>query len=403
MPAAPLTQSTMPQSPPASEILDRVRNLASVVESRVREAESLRCLPESTIRDFHDAGLFRIVQPQRYGGYALSPAVLFEAQVELGAVCPSTAWVLGVLGVHSWQMALFPLEAQEEVWGEDDTTLISSSYAPTGKIERAPGGYRVSGRWSFSSGCDYARWVFLGGFVPPEGPDSRPDMRTFLLPRSDYRIDDTWHVSGLKASGSKDIVVDGAFVPEYRTHRLMDGFKQNSPGNLHHSSPIYRLPFGQIHVRSVSTPALGAALGALRHYRERTATRLAATDQSKVAEDPTPQLTCAQAAADLDTELTILRRNFQELLSAAETQQPLPLERRIQFRFESARAAGTALRVVDQLHLTSGARAIFLDNPLQRFFQDVHAIRAHYANNPEPPGRNWGRVQFGSKNQDFFI
>src|SRR5207253_2212904 len=129
----------------------------------------------------------------------------------------------------------------EDVWGRDSETLISSSYAPTGQIERDDGGYRVSGRWSFSSGCDHCQWVFLGGFVPVEA-GQLPDMRTFLLPRADYRIDDNWHVAGLKATGSKDIVVDGAFVPEHRTHKLIDGYKQRSPGNAVNTAPLYRLP-----------------------------------------------------------------------------------------------------------------------------------------------------------------
>src|SRR5262249_38516935 len=178
-----------------------------------------------------------------------------DVQMTIAAACPSSAWVLGVVAVHGWQLALFPPQAQEDVWGRDREALISSSNAPTGKVIRVEGGFRISGRWSFSSGCDHCHWVFLGGFAPT-APGEKPDMRTFLLPRSDYRIDDNWHVAGLKGTGSKDIVVEDAFVPEHRTHRLIDGYLLKSPGHALNPAPLYRLPFGQIFVRSVSTSAI---------------------------------------------------------------------------------------------------------------------------------------------------
>ena len=127
--------------------------------------------------------------------------------------CPSTAWVLGVVGVHQWQLALFDERAQNEVWGASNEVLISSSYMPVGKVERVEGGYMLSGRWGFSSGSKYCDWAFLGAFVP--GLDGKPpDMRTFLVPKGDYRIEDTWKVMGLRATGSNDVVIDGCFVPE---------------------------------------------------------------------------------------------------------------------------------------------------------------------------------------------
>src|SRR5262249_54032032 len=155
--------------------------LAPILAARAAEADALRRLPDQTIADFHAAGFFRMLQPARWGGLEIDPGVFFDVQTTIAAACPSSAWVLGVVGGHNWQLALFALEAQGEVWGGDPRTLISSSYAPTGRITRAEGGYRVSGRWSFSSGCDHCQWVFLGGFVPQEGEGRPPDMRTFLL------------------------------------------------------------------------------------------------------------------------------------------------------------------------------------------------------------------------------
>ncbi len=175
----------------------------------------------------------------------------------------------------------------------------------------------MSGRWSFSSGCDHCRWVFLGGLVPSEAEGKPPEMRTFLVPRGDYRIDDTWHVAGLKGTGSKDIVVEDAFVPEHRTHRLIDGYKRKSPGNAVNTAPLYRLPFGQVFVRSVSTSAIGIAQGALDAYRAVAAKRVAACDGAKVAEDVSTQFACASAASVIDEVRLVLYRNMDELMARA--------------------------------------------------------------------------------------
>jgi 3-hydroxy-9,10-secoandrosta-1,3,5(10)-triene-9,17-dione monooxygenase len=385
------------------EILERARALAPVLQQRAAHAAELRRLPDETIADLRSSGLFRLLQPARWGGFEVDPGLFFDAQIALAAACPSTAWVFGVVGVHAWQLALFPLAAQEEVWAADALALISSSYAPTGTVERAEGGYRLRGRWSFSSGCDHCQWAFLGGLVPPEKEGAPPEMRTFLVPRSDYRIDDNWFVAGLKATGSKDIVVSSAFVPEHRTHRLIDGYRRNSPGNEVNPAPLYRLPFGQIFVRSVSTSAIGIAEGALATFTEIARRRVAAGDGSKVAEEAQTQLVCARAAATIDEIKLILHRNFDELMALVRKDAELPLERRLRFRHDSALAVHRCMEVVDAIFSASGGRAIFLDSPLQRYFQDIHAARAHYANNPDKPARNWGAVQLGLKNADFFV
>jgi 3-hydroxy-9,10-secoandrosta-1,3,5(10)-triene-9,17-dione monooxygenase len=384
------------------ELFARARALSPALRERTGEAEELRRIPDRTIAEFHEAGFFRMLQPSRWGGLEVNPRTFFDVQMEIAKGCPSSAWVLGVVAVHAWQLGLFAEEAQKDVWGRESRTLISSSYAPTGKIERAEGGFKVSGRWSFSSGCDHADWVFLGGFAPTLS-DGPPDMRTYLLPKSDYRIDDNWHVAGLKATGSKDIVVDGAFVPEHRTHRLIDGFRCKSPGNEVNASPLFRLPFGQIFVRSVSSTSIGIAERALEAFTSTAAKRIAAGDQSKVAVDPTVQRIAADAAAVIDEVKLVLYRNMDELMSYAEKGEVAPLDRRVRFRFDSSNAADRCAKVVNSLFTESGGRAIFLGNPMLRAWLDVNAARAHYANNPEKPGRNFGGVQLDLKNADFFL
>lgn len=386
-----------------AELRARAVALQPVLAERVAEADGLRRVPDATIADFKEAGFFRMLQSARWGGLEVDPPVFFDVQTTIAAACPSSAWVLGVLAVHAWQLALFAEQAQEDVWGKDSSVLISSSYAPTGKVARVDGGFEISGRWSFSSGCDHGQWAFLGGMVPPATPDGPPEMRTFLVPRKDYRIDDTWHVMGLKGTGSKDVVIEDAFVPEHRTHRLIDGFKRSSPGNEINKAPLFRLPFGQIFVRSVSTTAIGIAQGALDAYRKNTASRIAASDGAKVALDPSAQVVAAHAAATIEDLRATLHRNFGELMAQARAGEEMPLERRLKFRLDSSLAVQRSLEVVDALFTESGGRAIFTGSPLLRFFLDIHAARAHYANNPEKPSRNLGGVLLQQKNADFFV
>jgi len=371
------------------EYLARVRTLIPALRERAPACEALRRVPDETMKDFQAHGLLRALQPRRWGGLELDPWTFYESVMEVASACASSGWVLGVVGVHNWQLALFPEQAQQDVWGDDGSVQISSSYAPTGKIERVAGGFRVSGRWSFSSGCDHCDWVFLGGVAPGEGPF--PDMRTYLLPRSDYRIDDNWRVAGLCGTGSKDIVVDGAFVPEHRTHRFADGFLLKSPGQSLNPGALYRLPFGCVFACAIAVPAIGAAQGALDVFAQAARSRVSGLGGGKVSEDAFVQARVAAAAAEIDASRESLRRDWRELFALAETGAGIPLAPRVRCRFDSSQAVLRGVAAVDRLFEASGGRAIFLDNPIQRIFRDVHAMRAHALNNPDGGARLFGR------------
>lgn len=382
-------------------LMERVDALLPALRERADHTEELRRLPDETVADMHAAGLWRMLQPKRWGGLEVHPNTFFEAQIKIASACPSTAWVFGVVAVHSWQLALFAEQAQQDVWGDDDTVLISSSYAPTGKVKRVDGGFEISGRWSFSSGCDHCDWVFLGGFAPTDG--GPPDMRTFLVPKSDYVIEDNWHTIGLKGTGSKDIVIASAFVPEHRTHKMSDGFKCDNPGNAVNDAPLFRIPFGQLFVRSVSTSAIGIASGALDFYREVTAVKVGAADGLKAAENPEAQLACARASSGLDQIRLVLHRNFDAMMDHAERGTSPTLEQRVAWRYDSSDTVQRCVEMVDTMFTACGARALFQSSPMQRYFRDVHAARAHYANRPDKPGQNLGRVMLGHRTQDWFI
>ena len=376
------------------DYLDRVRALLPRLRERAPQAERLRRLPDETFADFQQAGLFRALQPKRYGGYELDPSVFYQAVVEVGTVCGSSGWVLGVIGVHNWHLAIFPPQAQEDVWGEDTSVQLSTSLAPTGTVEQVAGGYRLNGRWSFSSGCDFCQWAVLGGMAPVESGQP-PEARVFLVPRRDYVIDDNWHVMGLCATGSKDIVVDDAFVPEYRTHSYLDAFHLRHPGNTVNDTPLYRLPFGLIFPYGITAPAIGAAMGALEAFREQSCKRVNLRDQSRVVEDPFIQHRLAEAAAEIGAARDRMLGNFAEMMRLARAGEEILLSDRARYRWDSGKAIDWSVKAVDRLFEASGGRGIFLDNPIQRAWRDVHAMRAHAGNNPERAAFVFGRSEFG--------
>ena len=384
-------------------LVQRAKDMIPYLRSQAAQAQKERSIPEATVAKMHEAGFFRVMQPRRWGGYELDPQVFFEVQMALAEGCMSTAWIYGVIAVHNWQIALFDLKAQEDVWRNDTSILIASSYMPVGKVEPVEGGFKFSGRWAFSSGCDHCDWVFLGGVVPSTEECPEPDFRTFLVPKSDYEVVDTWHTFGLQGTGSKDIVVKDAFVPDYRTHRAIDGFQGTNPGPDCKTVPLYQIPFGQLFPRAVSTSTIGATQGAINAYKEVASKRVGTNDGSKTAEDPHAQMAVARAQSLVDQLKLKLFSNFDQLMGDARDGVQTDLNTRIQYRYESAAVPDACLNEALELQKACGGRAIFLDSPLQRFVLDILAGRNHVANNPFKFGRNYGGVQLGLESSDFFL
>lgn len=387
----------------AATLIARAEALAPTLAGRAAQADAQGRIPAETIADMQAAGFFKVLQPKRYGGYELDPQAFFDIQMALARGCMSTAWVYGVVGVHNWQLALFDERAQQDVWGNDPATLIASTYMPVGRVTPVDGGFRLSGHWKFSSGSELCEWVFLGALVPAAVAGQPPEYRTFLLPKSDYRIQQDWDVLGLRATGSHDIVVDDVFVSAYRTHKAIDGMMGTSPGLAVNDAPLFRLPFVQIFVRAVCTSCIGALQGALDDFTGYAATRVSANSGAKTTDDPGAQNACANTAVAIDEMQVLLKRNFAELMASVTGGPAVSIERRVHFRYQSAQVAERCAQAANALLRYAGGNGIYHRNPLVRRFLDLHAARAHYANNVDRFGQNLGAVMLGRENTDFFI
>ena len=376
-------------------VLAGVGDLLPVLRDRAQEAEDQREVPADSVKALAGTGFFRLLQPAAFGGLEADPLTFLTAVRMIASACGSTGWVASVLGVHPWQLALVPPLAQEEVWGADPATRRSSSYAPTGRAAAVDGGHLLSGRWSFSSGCEHASWVLLGGIVL-DGDGKPVDFRTFLLPAVDYAIDDVWDTVGLRGTGSNDIVVDGAFVPAYRSLSFTDVSRCACPGQERNAGPLYRLPYGSVFSYAITTPVIGMATGAydahVAYQRDRV--RASYVGQ-KAAEDPFGQVRIAEAASLLDSAWLALDRNMAELMAHARAGQKLPLPLRLRVRRDQVTGTGQAIRAVDLLFENSGGRALKRGTPIQRFWRDAHAGRVHAINDPERALSMFGRGEFG--------
>ena len=378
-------------------VLDGIRDLLPALRERADDAERARVVPEASVKELEDTGFFRMLQPKRYEGLECDPVDFFTAVRDIAGACGSTGWIASVLGVHPWQVALFDDEAQQAVWGEDTSTRLSSSYAPTGKAVVADGGFTLSGKWSFSSGCDHATWVLLGGLVF-DADDQVVDFRTFLLPRDKYQIVDVWNVVGLRGTGSNDIVVEETFVPEAFTLSMGDTGRCYGPGQSVNESDLYKLPFHSLFTTTISTPIIGMAYGAYNEHVEMQQKRVrAAYAGEKASLDPFAAVRIARASSEIDAAWALTMNNIRDEQAHVTRGEKIPLGLRLKVRRDQVLGTQRAIDAIDALFEASGGRALAEGTYLQRAWRDAHAGRVHAANDPERALQMYGAHQFGHK------
>ena len=371
------------------ELLQRAASLVPTLRERAAETEERRqALPEN-IEDLKSAQLITVAQPQRYGGMGLDFDVVFEIASELGRGCGSTAWCYGIWASHNWLVGLFPEKAQDEYWAEDPNTLSSTSFNPArSKATGAPGGFRLSGHWDFSSGCDPAQWVLLIA----NGPEVPMMM---LLPRNDYTIQDTWFVSGLKGTGSKDILVDDVFVPEHRTVPMPLLREGNSPGRKVHNTANQRVPQQCIIPYTLASPIIGMARGAVEAFEERIRHGASARDGNPLSQVASLHLRLAESSAEVDAAQLIMRRDCREMFERAYRDELPSIDDRARYRRDHAYVTRLSVRAIDRLFEASGGHSLYDSSPMQRFHRDAHAASHHVGLSWDALAEQYGRVRAG--------
>lgn len=382
--------------PTAEELLRRARDLGPLIAESAAEGERERRVPPPVVAALKEAGIFRALQPKRWGGSELLPTALYEAEMAVSMADMSSAWIVGVLGIIPWAVALFDDRAGAEIWGRDPTSLVCCALRRAGTATPVDGGFRLSGQWAYASGCQHADWALLGGGAGPP-PDGDYLM---LVPKRDFAILDTWQVAGLKATGSHDLVVKDAFIPAYRAHRMVDLFDCKGPGQAVNTAPLYRLPFGLVFAGGVANAAVGALQGML----DRLVGEIAA-QRGPRRPDPDLTLVCAEAATTIDEAKAVVRRNFARLFAHAEAGELPPIEERLQVKYQLSLNTERCRVAANKLLEASGASGLYTSrHPYGRIVADITAARQHITNNVALHARDWGQVMLGQpRRHDFML
>jgi alkylation response protein AidB-like acyl-CoA dehydrogenase len=337
----------------------------------------------------------RLLQAKNHSGFEADPTVFFEWVRAVGRYNPSAGWVAGVVGVHPWELALVDERLQEEIYAENPDTWVASPYAPQGRAVREGDGFRFSGRWQYSTGTDHCDWVVLGGIVVDEtgSPSGPPEVRHFFLPRGDYQIvEDSWQVMGLSGTGSKDILVEDAFVPEYRT-MLHGALSEGEYAERRARTPLYSLPFGCIFSAAIASGTFGIAEGAIEQFREYLKTRVSVMGVAG-KQDPYQQAALAEAEADLAAGITHMDVMMNQWMEQLKKGEPISRAQRFEFRRNQVRAVQRVLFAVDNLFARGGSAAIWTTRPLERYWRDLRTGGTHICDMADVIYGAWANHEF---------
>ncbi len=379
------------------ELVARAHALIPMVRGAADEAERRRMVLPEVMAAFREAEFFRILQPERFGGFEYDFSMIIRIAMEIGQGCASTAWVLDLGIMHQWLIANFPIEAQEDVWGEDPGAVTFGSYTPVAEAEPAPGGWRISGSWPFASGCDHGQWALLGARFPATDHGGRPVAGFALVPASEYGFDDDWDTSGLAATGSKRIVCEGAFVPAHRRLDIEDAKSGTSPGARTLGRPLYRIPMFAGIPTAITGPALGALKGAIEEFIDKTKVRktIAMGAARPMAEFAAVQTRLAEATAALDAAELMILRDLEETHAAVEATGTVSLDMRLRNRLTHAYVVKLALEAINGLYTVSGIGGINANNRIGRAWRDINAISHHISLNWDAGATRQGKYLLG--------
>ena len=379
---------------PTREILiQRAHALGPLLTRELPAADARRDISAEVLDRMDEAGLLRLLRPAAWGGLEVDLATYFDVQNVIAEYCLSTAWIFGVINAQSYWLARFAHQAQADVWDVPGRWLVCSAFKPGGTATRVPGGFRLEGQWAFSSGSSHCQWALIGALVPAEGGDGPPAMCLFLIPRADYEIVDTWNSFGLRATGSNDLKVAGAFVPDYRTWKpdpglaMTDASPQSGPA-------LYRLPWGYVFGGSVCNLAIGAGRAAIAKFRDHLRTKLNTPALTPLAQQQAT-LALARAQAEVEGADMMIKAHCTAFMQCADRGTAIAPETALLFRTQMSGILRSIAAQVDQLMLATGGRGIEAEGPLTRIWLDLSAARHHPVNNTDVTHALLGRAMLG--------
>jgi 3-hydroxy-9,10-secoandrosta-1,3,5(10)-triene-9,17-dione monooxygenase len=369
-------------------VLDRARALVPVLAARAAETERARRVPDETIADFHRSGLFRVLQPKRFGGLELDFSAFAAITRELARGCGSSAWVYCVIEELFWVLATFPEEAQTEIWGEDNSALACAALLPTGTGVKDGGGWRLTGQWGFLSGSDHASWVFLTAACD-DGKGGR-EIRNFFARASEVEFIDDWHVFGLVGTGSKSCKASGVFVPAHRSVRYDDILAGTAPGaRVHPQYPLCRAPRRYLTTFSITPVIVGLANRAVEITTGMLRSRL--NSGSLPNEFEVVQQKLAESAAEVATANMILDTHLANSVAAIEAGEPIGEKETARNRLMSAYMVRLSKQAIERLCSLSGSQWVYNSHPMQAILRDALAGSTHRGFNWEINARAYSQ------------
>ncbi|MGQ0686444.1 acyl-CoA dehydrogenase family protein [Bradyrhizobium sp.] len=387
-----------------ADMVARARALIPDLRERASRTEALRRLPPETERALHETGLFRILQPKRLGGAELDYVALVDCADALGQADASVAWNFANLSSHHWMLGMFDSRAQDAVWNKDVNALIASSFIfPAGRARKAKGGYTLNGHWPFSSGVESCEWNMLAGVVETDDEADGIEYRIFLLPRSDYTINDTWNATGLCGTGSNDVKVSDAFVAGHMSIAIGEFTGGPTPGSAVNPNALYALPVFSLFPYVLSGVGLGNAQACLDDYVELARHRASTYNRAKLSDLQTTQIKIAEASAKVDTARLLMRTNCINAMADARRGHIPDIAEKTRLRRDGAFSVNLCTEAVTLLFTASGARSLFTSGTLQRQFRDAHAVNSHLAFNFDAAGTNYGRVVLGLPSENLTL
>ena len=360
--------------------IDAARGLAPLIRSCRDEIERTRRLPAPLVAAMAEAQLFRMYVPKTLGGLEVDPMTLLGAVEEVARVDGAAGWCLSIGAVHGALGAYLREDVARAIYCHAPHAVVAGSVNASGKARAVDGGYQVSGRWSFASGIHHSAWVFGNcvvhdGDAPRPGPGGAPEMRFVFFPVDQCEIHDTWHVSGLRGTGSHDFSVADLFVPEERSLVAFTA-RPHQPGAL------YTCPFVTYFAASIAGPPLGLARGAIDALVDLASTKTPTGSQSLLRDRPSVQSDIARAEALVRSARAFLVEALQDVWAALVDGREVTMRQRAIGRIAGIHAATSAAQAVDLMYNAGGGTALYESGLLERFFRDVHAVTQHIAVTP---------------------